>query len=347
MRLIVDIPADVLDKAKKLIAEGKYSDLEAFVLAALHNQVSLEDRPMGELRALLKKGPRTIAAEPGAARPPAGPMADNLTMLDASGYSDVTAVDVVSPDALPAGPVWGQYNRIFPVKLALRVLANSLKGKGPLIPLEPFQEVAASLAKRIGLELRDIDREKSRGRGEKLSTGLPVGENAFKSELRFKNQFIGYLDKKGHLMGFPGRLRFISITNDRDPMIGLTKPGLAFAKLTNPILDEDRTSDSALSDEETQFYLTHVFTRDIKEIKAMLLVLKSIEEGYNRPDKLTEIVSSLNDRWTKPQANTIRSGLVGRMGELGLISRKRLGTREVAYELTGRGKNLLPDRSTA
>lgn len=344
MRLIVDVPAEILKKIRNLITEGRYSGFEDFIIAALHNQVNLEEiEEYGELSALLQKRLGLLESRP--SQPPISPITENLTIIHPSGYHDVTTTDMPSPDILHDGPLWGQYNRIFPVKLALRALANSLKGKGPYIPLDQFQETAASLARRVGFELRDVDKAKSRSRGEKLSTGLPVGENAFKSKARFKNQFIGYIDRTGYLVGSPAKLRFVSLVNDAEAKIGVTKSGLDFAKLRNPVIDEDRTSDSALSDEEIQFYIHHVFTHVSGEAKGMLLVLRSIEKGYNRPDKITEVVSNLNESWTKAQAATFRSGLISRMYELGLISRKRLGVREVAYELAPRGKRLLQEHT--
>jgi len=343
MRLIVDIPAEILKKIRNLITEGRYSGFEDFIIAALHNQINLEAiEEYGELSALLQKRPGLLESRPN--QPLISPIREDLTMLHPNGYYDVTTTDMPSSDILHDGPLWGQYNRIFPVKLALRALANSLKGNGPYIPLDQFQEKAASLARRIGFELRDVDKAKSRSRGEKLSTGLPVGENAFKSKARFKNQFIGYIDRTGHLVGSPAKLRFVSLVNDGEAKIGVTKLGLDFAKLRNPVIDEDRTSESALSDEEIEFYLHHVFAHVSDEAKTMLLILKSIEKGDNRPEKMTEVVSSLNGNWTNAQANTVRSGLISRMHELGLISRKKLGVREVAYELASRGKRLLQER---
>jgi hypothetical protein len=53
--------------------------------------------------------------------------------------------------------------------------------------------------------------------------------------------------------------------------------------------------------------------------------------------------TELNSDWSQSYANTMRSGLVSRMYELGLISRERVGQRGVAYNLTETGESLLDD----
>ena len=344
MRFIIDVPAEIFKKMRKLIVEGRYSGFEDFIIAALHNQINLEEiEEYGEFSDFLQR--RSKLLESPSSPPQVSPIRENLTILYPGGYDDVKTTDMLPSDALHDGLLWGQYNRIFPVKLALRALANSLKGKGSYIPLEQFQEIAADLARQIGMKLRDVDKEKSRGRGGKLATGLPVGENPFKSKARFKNQFVGYIDRARHLVGSPAALKFVSLIDDGISKIGITGPGLNFAKLRNPLLDQDIKSDRTLSDEEIECYLHHVFAHVSGEAKGMLLVLRSVEKGDNRPDKITEVLSRPNNSWTKAQADTVRSGLISRMYELGLISRKRLGVREIAYEVTHRGKILLQEHS--
>lgn len=234
------------------------------------------------------------------------------------------------------GPLWGQYNRILPIKLTLRLLVNLLS-KNSEIELEFFRENASDYARRIGLQLLDIDKTKKRTREERLSTALPVGNNPFKSKNRFKNHFIGYVDSKGAFRGAPAKLKFVSFHKKNAYDICITRPGLEFCLLKNPILDDNLSNDNSLSEEEKSYYIEHIKNYVPSEYDTMMLNLINISEGHNRPDDLTQILQKKYSNWTKSQANTIRSGLLSRMYELGLINRDRLGLREIAYALTDNG----------
>ena len=262
--------------------------------------------------------------------------------LENRDFTDLAVCDVPDAEYLEDGPLWGQYNRIFPVKIVVRQLANMiLQYDTDRIDLEVFRIEVASNARELGLELREIDNSSNRGRGEKLSSGLPIGSDANKSMNRFKTQFVGDIDQSKHLSGAAPSLQFIEITSEEDNHIGLTDYGVLFAGLYNPLLDESLRSDIALSDKEREFYLEHISHHLPDEFAAMQTVADGIQSGADRPDALTEHVVELNGDWTDAQANTIRTGLVSRMYELGLITRERVGQRGVAYRLTNQGEEHL------
>jgi hypothetical protein len=168
---------------------------------------------------------------------------------------------------LDPGPLWGQYNRVFPAKIVVRRLANmvqeqnensSSSGNGVRwIELDHFQEEASQLARNYGLMIREYDQQKSRGRGEKVASGLPTGDDPDKSKNRFETHFIGYSDRNNNLTGEPPHLHFINISDGDVSRIGITDAGLRFAELYNPLLDDGPDSDKSLSSQERSFYLEH------------------------------------------------------------------------------------------
>jgi len=239
------------------------------------------------------------------------------------------------------GVLWGQYNRILPIKFTLRILTNMLIENIEPPSLDSFSEGVAEAARHLGHQLLDIDKTKMRPKGKKLSTAFPVGEDPYKSKNRFKNHFIGYIDSNGIIIGAPGKLKFINIFYENEAKIGITEPGLSFALLENPIFDEDLKNDSSLSEEEISFYLNHIFNHLKEERNALISTLSGISTGINRPDELTQHILDLNKDMTRSQATIIRGGLISRMMELGLVSGFRVGMRGIEYRLTDSGVNLL------
>ena len=188
---------------------------------------------------------------------------------------------------------------------------------------------------------KKTDKNESRGRGEKLSAALPVGDDPAKSKKRFRTHFVGYAEQHGGLTGAAPHLLFVNVPVDSPGVIGITETGLEFASLWNPLLDGGASSDRSLSDDEADFYIRHVQEHLDAEFDAMLFIAESIVQEDNRPDSLSSQVASLNDDWSDSQASTVRSGIVGRMHELGLVERERVGQRGIVYKLTEEGQTLL------
>jgi energy-coupling factor transporter ATP-binding protein EcfA2 len=176
---------------------------------------------------------------------------------------------------------------------------------------------------------------------------------------------VGFEVRAGEVFGIAGvdgngQAELVeAITGLRDPETGriafdgaditdrarrrITDAGLAFAELYNPLLDDGPDADEPLSAEERSFYLDHAKENLDDEYAAMVKTAQAVNEGNNRPTSLTEHIAELNTDWSQSQADTMRSGLVSRMYELGLISRERVGQRGIAYNLTETGESLLDD----
>jgi hypothetical protein len=261
----------------------------------------------------------------------------NLSLRD----FDVTTGSPPSSDRIDTGPLWGQYNRILPIKLTVRRLAVVKHGGSPQkSDYETFREETARDARQIGFELQDADDRHDRGRGEKFSAAFPISDKTERSLERFKTHFVGQMSADEELTGAPPTLKFVDIDPEEETF-ELTSAGLAFAELENPLLDEDLDSERSLSDEEREFYLDHVAREHEAEDEAMRVLAEAIASGVNRPDPLNERIGELSEDWTEEQATTVRTGLVGRMQELGLVTRERVGSRGVGYRLTDYGEREL------
>ena len=357
MKLVIDLPESLVGRIKKAVRNEGYENAREFVTTAIENQLELEEGEENEFQTLDEAIETFDSDEPEPVDEKGEEPAAKDVMSDGLGRREYDAVPTVSPpdpERLRTGPLWGQYNRVFPVKIAVRRLANMIQeqneddtpvsGNGlRWIELEHFQEETAQLARNYGLSIKEYDRKKSRGRGEKIASGLPTGDDAAKSKDRFMTHFIGYSDRNDKLTGAPPNLNFVDISDEDLARIGITEAGLSFAAIFNPLLDEGPDADESLSTDERSFYMDHVRENLPAEYEAMVETAQAIDDGANRPNSLTEHIAKMNTDWSGSQSSTMRSGLVSRMYELGLITRERIGQRGVAYELTDAGQTLLGD----
>ena len=361
MKLVVDLPDELVGRIRDVVENGGYDNPREFVETAIENQLELEEGSESEGFKTLDQAIREYdRAEPGSedtggspepgseSRPNRSSESTPEYDIERRSYQEIVPIDPPSLDRVEDGPLWGQYNRLLPVKFVLRRLANTLDdqadpGDDLLTVIEhgSFSPAVARDARTFGKRLEKADEKKSRGRGEKLAAGFPTGKKTEKSLDRFESHFVGYSDRNGNLTGAPAALLFVDITASKPSEIGITEAGLDFAELMNPVLDETIEADEPLYPEERGFYLEHIAERLPAELEAMVCTAQAIQSGHNRPTSLTEQVAELNSDWSQAQASTNRSGLVSRMYELSLVDRFRVGQRGIGYELTKEGNEFL------
>jgi len=337
MKIIVDVPQGFIQKIRTMIETGKYVSVEEFVEVSLLNQLSLEEDNNLNLDSFSKKKEIIKTEVPY----PRIQNIGNILSLNEENYGKIILSEIPFENQLYSGPIWGQYNKIFPVKVTLRALANSLLDGNQYIDLDDFSKKTSEAARSLGLKLLDSDKMQKRVKGEKLSIALPVGENPYKSKTRFTNHFIGYLDSEGKLNGAPGKIKFISIVQKEKKKIGITKFGLQFASLLNPILDQDVHNEGTLSKKEIEYLIDHLRANIPEEYEAIIYLLSMIKEGKNRPSEQTQEILNIYKKLTIPQAGIFRGGLVSRMIELDLITSYRIGMREIGYKITETGLSLI------
>jgi Arc/MetJ-type ribon-helix-helix transcriptional regulator len=334
MRIILELPEYLVREARKLISEGRYSDISSFIVASVENQLTLEKSDM-EPGTLLVEGVREWK---GKKRP-------SVTTEIYNARRDYSGVKRLGyPKWEGRGEerwLWGQINKILPIKFVARLLANELSGGGEPPLLEEFAKSAAAAARAFGLDLKRFDEREGHAWGERLSTAFPISDKVDKALGRFGSQFVGYVRGDGEMSGALLELKLGNVMGqDKDIRIGLTAAGWKFAQLTNPVLDE-RDYSRPLSEEEIDFYLDHIIRRVPWEATAFRLILSILDEGVTgREEVNSEIGKRLAVGWSAAQANTERAGTMARMFQLRLLDRERDGIK-VEYKVTERGMKWL------
>jgi hypothetical protein len=133
--------------------------------------------------------------------------------------------------------------------------------------------------------------------------------------------------------------------SDGRKVVKLTKAGLEYVKLYNPIFDGPAPYDSAMSDEEVDFMLGRIQKHLPSTWDFFQHVLKSIEDGADTPTELSSAIDRAYGlgtprNWNGAQVATYRSGALGLLGNCGIISRI-WRFRSVTYSLTNKGKGVL------
>lgn len=336
---IANLPTIYLDRIRKYVEAGNYSDVSSFILAAVETQLALESSHPAAQATPAKHVPATpsedVSRAAGRLRPwPAPP----------------PTVKTPSLDKFWAPLLWGQYNRVFPAVVALRVLGQLIADRrSEWVPLPDFREVAANAAVAIGGQLERLDLELGSVRGQKLATALPIGgRDEEKSRFRYQNQFVGTLSKSGdQIGGLPAALLMVNIELRKDgaQVVGLTASGAAFAGQPWPALEGGTTS-ATFEGRHAESYVRHVAQALPLEFEAMKAVLTGIADGRSNPTTVDEVVGEfLKEHGLKQElASTQRTGLIGRMNELGLIEFEREGS-SITYLVAERGRDLVLSKS--
>ena len=241
--------------------------------------------------------------------------------------------------------LFGQYNKLLPIKANCRAMVRLTTGQKNGVLLETLSTQIAEAAQFLGDFLADHDLRHNIDRDEALATAFPhSGSGVEKSRTRYANQFVGSINSQKALSGLLWDYRLIGLTLENGPRLLPTEKAILFAQLTNPILDGCQTTPAQkFSKEETTFLLEHIRSCVPVEAFTFQTLIKAVADGADTPDKLDESLRSLipneTNRSLSPSFLTSqRSGALSRMADLGLISRQRKGVR-VLYVITDLGYN--------
>lgn len=339
MRIVVDLPEYLVERARRLIANEKYRDLSSFVAASMENQLTLEERAY----ATEPLAPSELQEQPALVSRISKPMPLGVE-APRERLPTVAYGSRPNPQPVAQWP-WGQINKLLPVKFTVRLLANQLSDAEPVVPLDHFKLEAAQRARSFGLWLAGNDKKYGRRRDERLSAGFPIGRVPDTSLNRYATHFVGYERKSDKaLFGalFELKLGNAEVVGTK-LSVGLTEAGIQFATIPNPVLDNSDLS-SSLGNDEIGFYLEHIRARVPGEAYAFELILGLLTEGVNGREGLNErIRNRVGLDWTHAVVNTQRTGAMARMYELGLIDKTRHGLK-VKYGITDRGMSWLTNR---
>lgn len=347
MRYLIDITQRQSDRIQELLDKGQYASFSQFVSTAIENQFSLEDDTSNMAGAIIKESKHLNS------QPVLNPHSQTKSFeyLKANTLSEITRFlkqpsfneIVLSTQKLKESEVWiwGQINKIFPVKIGVRVLhKNSFNGGG--VELNHFLDSAAKYASEIGSIIKNYEKNENKDRDDKISAGLPLSADE-KSQIRYKYQFLAYLRRDNILDGAMAILRFCNIERKNGKIfIGLTQSGYDFSSLINPVLDEGDL-DTSLSRQEVDYYINYIKNNVNSEYTAIIWMIRRINEGINDRESLNkELLEDYGKIWkcSEMVINTQRAGLIARMFELGLISKEKDGVR-VTYKLTNLSKSLI------
>ena len=350
-RIAIDITPIQLAKAKTLVDAGVYESLQQLGEVAFANQLALEDGANPEDFAEASRQKRSAKARRIPPLPPAKPklrgkpikvkakkeeaepvedlpsFADLRTQL-VLGAVAAKAHSVVTTIAAPEPRVLGLVNKPFGLKLVARAaLVKADVGWPDADALGDFVNTAAA---SIGAEVATEDRKAERTRNL-LQTGLPTKDTA-ESNQRFGTQYLGRVARSGQITA--GAIVQFALAAFVDGKLVLSDAGVQFARLMNPVFDEDtRPWDRLLSVQEQEFLVKHVERFVPSEAADTKALVRSIQGGQDKPEAvLAAMKEVLPTEWSEVQMRSYISGLVTRLTELDVISRIWTG-RYVHYEL--------------
>jgi hypothetical protein len=242
--------------------------------------------------------------------------------------------------------IFGQHNKLLPAKVSCRALANLLHEAPAGLEVGEAARKVANHAADLGAYLQAIDERFNRVRDEMLSTAFPGRSDPDKGRIRYANQFVSGITKKGQLTGLLVDLGLLNSLPTENPKVSLTEAGWEFALMPSPVLDgQTENPPTKFSPAERAFLAEHIANTVIVERSAYLQILNAIHEGYDSPEKLRAAFNSVEKETPKNKLyfSTQRAGAVSRMVDLGLLRRDREGTR-VKYGMTDDGVGFLNNR---
>jgi len=347
----VNLAPTVFAEIHSLVARGLYASPEQFLEIAAFNQTALERgakpeelpaRSKSSVQKAISEQPARVATRTakraGSTRRTATVAKKRYRPAPAptleAARAPFAGKALGVPSTRPSTPqpetdrLWGQVNRLFPMKLVCRWLATN-----EAAALERLAPRIGEAASALGSALEAVDAAAGRRRDDVLATGLPRNGNVASMD-RFLSQYLARTTRGGDI--YPGAVKQYALVAFDGETPALTEAGFAFGGLANPILDApagSKPSDS-LSDAEREVLIHHVLKFVPAERDDLALVLGTIRGGAATPDELMVAVrSSFPNDWSEVMARTHLSGVVARAADLGVLKREWEG-RRVTYKLT-------------
>lgn len=364
MKIVVDIPEILLERIKERLRAGEFSSLSSFFYCAAENQLELQESdihiPAGGDDELHAQGQPTAKVTRHETQASFSGQTSMSAIHDKEDWQDLCHLQaysnliekVESMECMPISGqnemLWGQVNRLLPVKFACRALANlQNKEAGNPVSLDLYLNEASDSATALARQLAKLDSVHDKDRDERLSAGFPSiqrGEKELeKSKSRYRNQFLIYLRRKtGDISGALAQLGLCCVSGNRDKelFIGLSQKGVEFASLESPVIDHNRV-DEVFTEAERECYYSTLIQTLPRELQAMCLLLNLVNEGATNPKELNEVVKhEWSSEWSEAVVSTQRSGLTARLKELGLMGKEKSGI-QVSYFATQDGLSFL------
>jgi hypothetical protein len=363
--IAVHVSPKTFGEIMKLVSAGSYTGLEQFVEIAIFNQIAIEKGSSpSELMATYRRqnsvsgiprSTRTLESQATSATRGKEPIGrqnrgsagwnevELKQALERLSLTHLTSSSLPMADETPITTrgerIWGQVNRLFPIKLICRWVGVAAVLGEHWPKLSDATELLANDAALLGSALEKIDISRNRRREYMLATGLPRRGN-LQSRDRFLSQFVARITRAGRI--YPGALFHYGLACLQQEKLILTKAGRELAKIENPILDAPLESAGlALSESERSFFLQQVSTHADAEWSDFRAVLSAIRHGSSTPSSLLKAVrNSFPVEWTEIAYRTHISGILARVCDLGLVTKSWDGKR-VEYHLTDSASSVI------
>jgi hypothetical protein len=333
----IDLDAVKVNKIEQLIATGNYLDIPQFVNVAISNQ--LEEEFSTIKGPIIRSGKLSSAVEVGQLHMESDGESQNLTFPIADQYGpwrkQLQDLQVESTKIHPrtSDLIWYFYNRFFPVKLVIHVLAQiiAIQHKN-WIELADVQVQAFEFAEGVATKLKNFEISAKMARNKKLSTGLPssrmelVGfrgtskrkkeEKLIRGRTRFMDQIVGkYVPKNRMFSGACFDLGLIGIQQRNEiSYVSLTQLGKEFALLENPILDKD-LFEAAFSDKEVYFIFHKIYSKFKLEEKIVKNIIEWLKKEPLTSSQIDELFKNEYTDFIPEQ----RIATMGRLSELQIV----------------------------
>jgi hypothetical protein len=352
----------------ELIASRAFADYSELIAAAIDNLAVLHEEvdkagaviigsDAGAERIVKSRSPKPEEPRSTLARPAAVERLPELFGRPSVAPAVPAALAPLPDDVFLSGQavpidrwIFGQFSKLLPAKASCRALVRSYPAPPRGFDIDKVAARIAQEAAALGEYLAGRDRHRASARDDAWAVGFPsVEDKADRSRLRYANQFVGNIGKQGALTGLLIDLKLINVAKSDPKRILLTRVGWEFGVAENPALDGGG-GDGKFTADEIQFLLEHIQRHVPVEDFAFRTILAAIRSGQDTPEKLDEackhhVPAKRRNEITKVVITTQRTGVVSRMVDLGLVSRKRDGVR-VSYVVTELG-NRYADRSAA
>lgn len=275
---------------------GGYRSLNEFVEVALMNQLAAE--AVGAIST--STNPRGDAGVMSALAPVNGPPPD-------------LADPVTADEAL-----FVLTNRLGPVKVAARALANMGAGGWPT--LRDFQDTAARSARELGLRIRQQDAAQGRGGGARRWVAFPVGAD----ERAAMDRFVFSFTLSAGAEGPSGAMAVLGLAGLNGDRAILTEPGWALAAEPSPLIDGP--AGPRMSPAESKILREQV-RRAPRELEAVDEFLGLVTRAAGSQSRVDELLAARHQDWTSDLALAHRSAMLGRLADLGSLEVSGRGSK--------------------
>jgi hypothetical protein len=310
--LILPLDSQLVRRTRAFVAStDSYRDLPEFVAVAVENQLALEEEGAN--------GHALERVENGTPPPVERPSEE-----ESDAFLDFLTLPSGAPAALALPPETGSpllplTNRLFPIKVAARVLANTT---GDHLPLARFHQIASEAARALGARLRQEDATAQRRGSERRWIALPVGADRTAALDRYVHHFTLTTTPSDRLQGPLAQLGLAALTEQGEPQ--LTAEGARLALANNPVLDSSDGGDRLLSDEE-QAIFAPLIRANTDEWDAVREFLDLIDRHQGHQNDIDASLGLNHPKWSRAQRVAHRAAMAGRLRDLGITKTKGRG----------------------